>query len=87
LIEQDRRSIKLRLGPMLGFRQFRSAATTIAGKNVCAPSRSTRSMASFEGGGEFAIRSSAAESPRQIEDRGVNAGAHDGFLGAKDTET
>ena len=31
LIEQDHRSIKLRLGPMLGFKRFRSAATTIAG--------------------------------------------------------
>ena len=31
LIEQDHRSIKLRLGPMLGFKQFRRAATTIAG--------------------------------------------------------
>jgi transposase-like protein len=34
LIEQDHRSIKLRLGPMLGFKQFRRASTTIAGKNV-----------------------------------------------------
>ena len=31
LIEQDHRSIKLRLGPMLGFKRFRHAATTIAG--------------------------------------------------------
>ena len=31
LIEQDHRSIKLRLGPMLGLKQFRRAATTIAG--------------------------------------------------------
>ena len=31
LIEQDHRSIKLRLGPMLGFKHFRRAATTIAG--------------------------------------------------------
>jgi transposase-like protein len=31
LIEQDHRSIKLRLGPMLGFKNFRRAATTIAG--------------------------------------------------------
>jgi DDE domain len=31
LIEQDHRSIKLRLGPMLGFKRFRRAATTIAG--------------------------------------------------------
>jgi transposase-like protein len=31
LIEQDHRSIKLRLGPMLGFKTFRRAATTIAG--------------------------------------------------------
>ena len=30
LIEQDHRSIKLRLGPMLGFKHFRRAATTIA---------------------------------------------------------
>ena len=31
LIEQDHRSIELRLGPMLGFKNFRRAATTIAG--------------------------------------------------------
>jgi transposase-like protein len=31
LIEQDHRSIKLRLGPMLGLKRFRRAATTIAG--------------------------------------------------------
>jgi transposase-like protein len=31
LIEQDHRSIKLRLGPMLGFKRFRHAAITIAG--------------------------------------------------------
>jgi len=31
LIEQDHRPIKLRLGPMLGFKRFRRAATTIAG--------------------------------------------------------
>ena len=31
LIEQDHRPIKLRLGPMLGLKQFRNAATTIAG--------------------------------------------------------
>jgi transposase-like protein len=31
LIEQDHRSIKLRLGPMLGPKHFRRAATTIAG--------------------------------------------------------
>jgi hypothetical protein len=31
LIEQDHRSIKLWLGPMLGFKRFRGAATTIAG--------------------------------------------------------
>ena len=31
LIEQDHRSIKLRLGPMLGLKCFRSASTTIAG--------------------------------------------------------
>ena len=31
LIEQDHRSIKLRLGPMLGFKKFRRAATTITG--------------------------------------------------------
>ena len=31
LIEQDHRSIKLRLGPMLGFKKFWKAATTIAG--------------------------------------------------------
>jgi transposase-like protein len=31
LIEQDHRSIKLRLGPMLGFKRFRHALITIAG--------------------------------------------------------
>ena len=31
LIEQDHRSIKLRLGPMVGFKKFRRAATTITG--------------------------------------------------------
>ena len=30
-IEQDRRSVKLRLAPMLGLKNFRQAATTIAG--------------------------------------------------------
>ena len=31
LIEQDHRGIKLRIGPMLGFKRFRTAAVTIAG--------------------------------------------------------
>ena len=31
LIEQDHRGIKLRIGPMLGFKRFRTAAATIAG--------------------------------------------------------
>jgi transposase-like protein len=31
LIKQDQRSIKLRLGPMLGLKRFRSASITIAG--------------------------------------------------------
>jgi len=31
LIEQDHRSIKLRLSPMLGFKRFRNASNTIAG--------------------------------------------------------
>jgi transposase-like protein len=31
LIEQDHRGVKLRLGPMLGFRRFSTAAVTIAG--------------------------------------------------------
>jgi transposase-like protein len=31
LIEQDHRSIKLRLGPMLRLKRFRSATITIAG--------------------------------------------------------
>ena len=31
LIEQDHRSVKLRLGPMLDLKHFRQAATTIAG--------------------------------------------------------
>ena len=31
LIEQDHRGVKLRLGPMLGFKRFRTAAVTIGG--------------------------------------------------------
>jgi transposase-like protein len=31
LIEQDHRGVELRIGPMLGFKQFRTAAITIAG--------------------------------------------------------
>jgi transposase-like protein len=31
LIEQDHRSVKLRLGPMLGFKRFRNASVTITG--------------------------------------------------------
>ena len=31
LIEQDHRSIKLRLGPMLGLKRFQRASITIAG--------------------------------------------------------
>jgi transposase-like protein len=31
LIEQDHRGVKLRIGPMLGFKRFGTAATTIAG--------------------------------------------------------
>jgi IS6 family transposase len=31
LIEQDHRGVKLRIGPMLGFKLFRTAAITIAG--------------------------------------------------------
>ena len=31
LIEQDHRGVKLRIGPMLGFKQFRTAAIAIAG--------------------------------------------------------
>jgi hypothetical protein len=31
LIEQDHRGVKLRIGPMLGFKQFTTAAITIAG--------------------------------------------------------
>ena len=31
LIEQDHRDVKLRIGPMLGFKRFRTAAVTIAG--------------------------------------------------------
>ena len=34
LIEQDHRSIKVRLGPMLGLKHFRRVATTIAGIEV-----------------------------------------------------
>ncbi len=30
-IEQDHRGVKLRIGPMLGFKQFTTAAVTIAG--------------------------------------------------------
>jgi transposase-like protein len=31
LIEQDHRGVKLRIGQMLGFKRFRTAAITIAG--------------------------------------------------------
>jgi transposase-like protein len=31
LIEQDHRGVKLRIGPMLGFKRFKTAAITIAG--------------------------------------------------------
>ena len=31
LFEQDHRGVKLRIGPMLGFKRFRTAAVTIAG--------------------------------------------------------
>jgi transposase-like protein len=31
LIEQDHRGVKARIGPMLGFKRFRTAAVTIAG--------------------------------------------------------
>jgi transposase-like protein len=31
LIEQDHRGVKLRIGPMLGFKRLRTAAVTIAG--------------------------------------------------------
>jgi transposase-like protein len=31
VIEQDHRNIKLRIGPMLGFKRFKWAAITIAG--------------------------------------------------------
>ena len=31
LIEQDHRGVKLRIGPMLGFKRFRTAAITISG--------------------------------------------------------
>jgi transposase-like protein len=31
LIEQDHRGVKLRIGPMLGFKRFRTAAIVIAG--------------------------------------------------------
>jgi transposase-like protein len=31
LIEQDRRGLKLRIGPMLGFKRFRTAGITMAG--------------------------------------------------------
>jgi transposase-like protein len=31
LIEQDHRGVKLRIGPMLGFKQFKTVAVIIAG--------------------------------------------------------
>jgi transposase-like protein len=31
MIEQDHRNVKMRIGPMLGFKHFKHAATTIAG--------------------------------------------------------
>lgn len=33
-IEQDHRGVKLRVGPMLGFKQFKTAAITIAGNEL-----------------------------------------------------
>jgi transposase-like protein len=39
LIEQDYRSIKLRLGPMPGLKRFRSASITIAGIELMHPIR------------------------------------------------
>jgi hypothetical protein len=37
LIEQDHRGVKQRIGPMLGFKQFRNAAITIAGIEMMHP--------------------------------------------------
>jgi transposase-like protein len=37
LIEQDHRGVKARIGPMLGFKRFRTAAVTIAGIGTAAP--------------------------------------------------
>jgi len=34
VIEQDHRGVKLRIGPMLGFKRFRTAAITIAGMEL-----------------------------------------------------
>ena len=34
VIEQDHRSVKLRIGPALGFKRFKSAAVTIAGNEL-----------------------------------------------------
>jgi transposase-like protein len=34
MIEQDHRSVKLRIGPMLGFKQFETAMVTIAGSDL-----------------------------------------------------
>jgi transposase-like protein len=31
MIEQDHRNVKMRIGPMLGFKRFKYAATAIAG--------------------------------------------------------
>lgn len=39
VIEQDHRGIKLRLGPMLGFKLFNNAAITIAGAEILHPIR------------------------------------------------
>src|ERR1700688_4666166 len=47
LIEQDHRGVKLRIGPMLGFKRFETAAITIAGIELLR--RSTRDSSVFAG--------------------------------------
>ena len=48
LIEQDHRSVKLRLGPMLGFKRFRNASLRSPASNLCiASGKVSSTSASF----------------------------------------
>ena len=87
LIEQDRRSIKLRLGPMLGCKQFRRVATS---GQECLGSFTRRELTN----GVLRRCPQGLPSARALRNplfrsriAARTRAAHDGFLGAKDTET